>query len=156
MKSDRRAIKEKRSGSWKCHERGQVLVELAMCTVIFATFFVGIAEGSSVLIRMHQLEQVAREGARIASITKDVDTASSQAYIQNCMNQILANMGLTGANAPTISIATDRINNGDGTTTKLVDINVSQSISAILGGASFISALSSESVSAMISMPLLV
>lgn len=153
MQIDRRASKRKHPKTGKIHERGQVLVELALCATIYVMITVGIFDFSRIFLRVHQFSQVAREGARIASITKNVDSGPGRAHIINCMSQIFSNMGLTGVNVPDITITTADIANSDGTLTRLVDIRVSQSVGTILGGASFIPALANQTISATISMP---
>jgi Flp pilus assembly protein TadG len=153
MQKDRVALKNTPPKTGKSHERGQVLVELALCATIYVMIAVGIFDFSRIFFRVHQLSQVAREGARIASITKNVDSGPGQAHVISCMSQIFSNMGITGVNIPAIKITTVDITNSDGTTTQLVDVNVSQSVSTILGGASFIPAFAHQTISATISMP---
>ncbi|HOW58653.1 MAG TPA: pilus assembly protein [Candidatus Omnitrophota bacterium] len=155
MEKNNGAVKEVLIRRKKNHTRGQVLVELLVCSTMYILMFAGIFDLSQVIFRLHEMTQVAREGARIASMTKNPEGAGGNAYILGCMNQILTNMGLTGANAPTITISTSTIpaQKQGGESTKLVTITVSQMVSNVLGRGSLIPTLAARQITSTITMP---
>lgn len=75
-------------------QRGQVLVELALTAIIFIVMSLSTFDLARVLLRMHQLTQIAREGARSASITINA-TGVASAQIGTRMTAIATSLGIT-------------------------------------------------------------
>ncbi len=135
------------------NQKGQVLVELALCGAIYALLIMGTFDASRVLFRLHQLTQVAREGARIASMTAGIDNASGQGVVDGRINQILTKMNLLNSPGLLVSITPVVVTSDDGVETKLVEVQLSQNVASIIGGASLIPGLASQTISVTIAMP---
>lgn len=133
-------------------QKGQVLIELAFCGVIYALLIAGTLDLSRVMFRYHQMTQVAREGVRIASMTADIDdpSSSAKALVTGRMNQILTKMNLISS--PGLTAVITSVPAGVGGT-KLVKVTLSQSVGNIIGAASLIPGLSSKTLTVTIAMP---
>lgn len=79
--------------SMKKNERGQALVETALTSIIFILMALGTFDAGRLLLRMHQFTQIAREGARAASITPNA-TAGAAVRVTNKMDAIAAAIGV--------------------------------------------------------------
>lgn len=128
-------------------QKGQALIEFVLVVLVYALLFLGILDIGRVMVRAHQLTQVAREGARVASQTPRITNAVAQQSITNKMNQILTDMGIQPAG---VSITITPVITGGEVT--LVDITVTQSVTTAIG-VSLIPGLSSLALTSTISMP---
>lgn len=134
-------------------QNGQVLIELALCGAIYALLILGTFDVGRVMFRLHQMTQVAREGARIASMTAGINNASGQGLVDGKIDHILTKMNLLNSPNLAVTITPVSVTSEDGSETKLVEVRLSQPVADILGGASIIPGLASQTIDVTIAMP---
>jgi Flp pilus assembly protein TadG len=132
------------------HESGQAMVELVLVAVIFLMMFAGIFDASRILLRIHQLTQAAREGARIASQTRALESGDGVNVTKEKIERLLEAMHIE---ADDVDIDVDPVDlNGDGDS-DIVDVTVQQTFQDALG-VTFFPGMANLSLRATISMPL--
>ena len=129
----------------KHRKRGQVLVELVLVFVLFMVIIVGMVDAGRALLRVHQMTQVAREVARIASITPGITTTAIQNQVKTRARPVWEPLGMKEGN---IQIAVDQ-NQG------VIDVRVTQKFNDAVG-VSFLPFFNGLDLNTEISMPLLV
>ncbi len=130
-------------------ECGQVLVELALVCIIFFIISLGIFDIGRLIFRLHQLTQVAREGARVASLTPSVNTPIGKTRVTGQMTKVLIAMGIDVATVTILIAPFDT--DGDGIL-DVVDVTVQQNFLTGIG-VSFIPGLNGTLLNTTVSMP---
>ncbi|HJV65393.1 MAG TPA: TadE/TadG family type IV pilus assembly protein [Geomonas sp.] len=64
-------------------EKGAALVELALSVVLLVTLLFGMIEFGRVMYMRNSLNLAAREGARMASVSKTVSTSDVESQVKN-------------------------------------------------------------------------
>ena len=119
----------------RTNQKGQVLVELALCGMIFVVLALSTFDIARLLLKQHQMTQLAREGARIASQTVNASSTAA-ASVESKMTAIRDSFGagfiITGGSYTISGSAPDATGNAS-----LITVSVSQSFKDAFG-ASFI------------------
>ena len=140
------------SGSEKT-ERGSALIELSVSMMIYMLVMLGIMDVSRALWRLHELTQLAREGARIASIIPTIGMPEGQTAVMERLQKIIdffdQNPTMKKNTVNVVITPTDQ--DGDGAQ-DYVDVEVSQ-LYGDAYGVSIIPGLSGLNLRATISMP---
>jgi Flp pilus assembly protein TadG len=136
----------------KKSETGQVLVEFAMVVMVFILIIMGTFDIGRVVLRIHQLTQIAREGARAASLSGDIRNNITFQLVMEKMEKVVGAIGLRMNDVNIRFTPVDT--SGDGIA-EIVEVTVSQPIEDVIGVSIIPGLNNGNSISSTITMPLL-
>lgn len=124
---------------------GQALVEFAISASLYILLILAVFDVGRLLLRFHLLTQVAREGARIASVTK------TQATVELKIGQIIQALGLDPA---TVTVGVTPVDLDGNGSFDVVDVTAQQVFREALG-VSILPGLANVPLRCVVSMPLI-
>ena len=131
-------------------ESGQVLIELAIAFLFFLLASLGTFDLARTLLRIHQLTQAAREGARMASLTPELAKPVERHRVETQIEKVLEGMGM---HPESVQISINTLDTGSDGVPDLVDVTLEQNLPDALGF-SIIPGLNRLRLSSTISMPI--